>query len=272
MIEDIKALIKHNFRDILGIINSDFIVYWFLLSFIFFVLPLINIFSLLILNFFLVLSFRYFIKEAGINKDFLEFLLNPCSSNRPDIFKLENMFKIEKNEVTEIFFNSLITFAFTNIWVILFLIVFYLFLMILKTSFFAKSFVVFILILLMSTLIFIQFMVYVISPLILLKQIESKNIKELIYNLFYIWQDFYDENTLIFFRSLFFDLFWRVIVIFFCVSPILIFLMLFYKVLITNLIFSIFMGWIFLCLIFGIFFTFFAIDFVGNYYIYFGFV
>ncbi|MFN4219800.1 MAG: hypothetical protein ACK4GJ_02625 [bacterium] len=272
MLEDIKILLRYNFKDLFAILNTEFIVYSFFISFVILLLPLINFFALIFLNFFLILSLRYLIEEVSLNKDLLEFVTSPADNINKNPFNIEKMLKTTQNQIKQIFINSLVTFFFTNIWMIIAIFLIYLFITILKTSLPFKTFIIIVIVVVLSLTLLIQIMLYIIFPLILLKQIECDITKELVYNLFYIWQDFYDENTLIFFRSLFFDLFWRFLTILIITLPVILFFFVFYKVILTNIIFAIFVGWLFFSLIIGLFLTLFAIDFVKNYYVYFHFV
>ena len=273
-LQDLKNIIIYNFRDILTIINTDFIIYWFIVSLIFFLLPLINALSLIILYLFLVLSLKYFINLLSIDNKLIEFFVNPAENLEMATreIKLENIFKYSWSEIKKILGYSITAFLFMNFPLIVIALLVYGLLGIIKINFFLKGLVIGLLLLLIFVLVLVYVIMYIIYPLILLKGLEAQGLRDFLNHLLYIWQDLYDENTLIFFRSLFFDLFWRLVVIFIISLPLIAFFILFYKLLIINFIFSLFFGWLLCCLIIGLFFTLFTIDLVKNYYIYFYYV
>ena len=273
-LQDLKNIIIYNFKDIITIINTDFIIYWFIVSLIFFLLPLINALSLIILYLFLVLSLKYFINLLSIDNKLIEFFVNPAENLEMATrgIKLENIFKYSWREIKKILGYSITAFLFMNLPLIIVALLVYGLLGIIKINFFLKGLVIGLLLLLIFGLVLVYVIMYIIYPLILLKGLEAQNLQDFLNHLLYIWQDLYDENTLIFFRSLFFDLFWRLVVIFIISLPLIAFFILFYKLLIINFIFSLFFGWLFCCLIIGLFFTLFTIDLVKNYYIYFYYV
>lgn len=269
MFEDIKNLVKMNFKDLNGIINSDFIVYWFLLSLIFLLFPLLNVLALILFFATLIFFLRYFIREVGMKTEFLEFFVNPGESS---IFpKIEGIWK-DKRELKISFMNSFLLFFMLNIGLFIFLFFFYIFLLLVKVNFFLKSMLIILLVLFMFFLVLLQISLYIFFPLLLLKAIENDSYKELFFSILTLWDDFYDENTLIFFRSLIFDLFWRFVILILISLPVILFFILFFKFLIINFWFSLFIGWLCISFVLGLFFTFFTIDFVKNYYVYFHYV
>ncbi|MCS7165631.1 MAG: hypothetical protein RMJ51_05100 [Candidatus Calescibacterium sp.] len=272
MLEDIKKIIRYNFLDIYGIINSEFVVYSSIISFILLTFPILSIFSLIFLIFFISLSIKHYIRELSVDSSFINFFVSPAD-NYSLAPKVEKIFKnIDKNEMKVCLINSVLCFLVLNIWVLVIIFLIYIFSILIKSSFYMKPLIIGTIVLFIFLLSLLQIFLYVLFPLILLKIIESSNYVEFLNNVFRIWDDLRDENTLIFFRSLIFDTFWRFLVLVIISSPVLFFLLIFYKILISNFIFSVLIGWVLISLEVGIFLTLFVIDMVKNYYIYFHFV
>lgn len=271
MFQDIKTILVYNFRDIWALVNSELIILWFLISFNFLLFPIINLISLVTLTLIIILSVKYFIKEITLSKEYLEFFVNPAE-NYDLAPKIEKMFKIKREDLKNIVLNSILTFILLNINGILFFISVYIFVLLMSSNIFLKNFFIFLIIIFSILFLTVELIFIILSPLILLKAIEADSYKNLFYDSLRLWEELQDENTIIFFRSLFFDTFWRIITISIISFPIILFILSLYKLLFLNIFFSIFIGWLILSILLGLFVTLFIIDFTKNYYIYFSFV
>jgi hypothetical protein len=120
-----------------------------------------------------------------------------------------------------------------------------------------------------SLLFIIQIIWYFLFPVIILKAIESNKIGEFYYNVLYIFDDLNDNNTLMFFKNLFVDIFWDLLVIIIFYLPFIILNLFLIKVIMTNFIFFFLLNWIVLSFFIAIFLTLFFIRFTKNYYLYF---
>lgn len=270
-LDDLKGILVFNFKDIWAILNTDFIIYWFIWVFLFMVLPFLNVVSLVFIFFFLSFSLRYFLRLVLEDPESLKFFVSPSDFTNNSF--IEDMFRdLKWGYVKEVFFNSLFVLLFFLFLILFFSFLVYLFIFLLKLNFFLKSLVMFVVVLSLIIIVFLLIFYLLLFPLVLLKIIECQGFRDLIINLVLIYQDLYDENTAIFFRSLFFDLFWRGVVLTFIFSPFLVFFFIFYKIIIANFIFALFIGWFLISLFLGLFVVFFVIDFVKNYYIYFHYV
>ncbi|MEN3015432.1 MAG: hypothetical protein ABDH21_05200 [bacterium] len=269
--EDIKKIVIFNILDLWNILNSDFVILWFLISLLILLSPVLNVFSIAAIILIFIICVRNFVKELSIDPEYIYFFVNP-SENTDKIPKIENIFKQSMKNLLATFFNSLLIILLVNMGWIIFSILLYLLTITMNTKIIMKTLIIILIILLCFSMVLIQIITYLLLPLILLKMVECESTKDLIYNILYIWQDLQDENTLIFFRSLIFDSFWRIVIISFFSIPFAIFFLVLYKFLIINPLFSIFMGWFIISLILGLLIVLFIIDFTKNYYVYFHYV
>jgi hypothetical protein len=304
---DILAFVEISFKDIIAIFNSSFAIIFFIYFLILLFFPILNILVFIVLIAFSIYLFRfilpkineviqYFINpsitedEDSIYQDFLEKFkeikkiqdinnlnLNLNKSNKLQIL-LNDFFKsFNFKEFFSYIFLSLNMIIVFNIFIIVILFFVFIFtkfydlkiinLITFKTVKFGILDYLFIIV--FSLLFIIQIIWYFLFPVIILKAIESNKIGEFYYNVLYIFDDLNDNNTLMFFKNLFVDIFWDLFVLSIFYLPFIILNLFLIKVIMTNFIFFFLLNWIVLSFFIAIFLTLFFIRFTKNYYLYF---
>jgi hypothetical protein len=304
---DILFFFEISFKDIIAIFNSNFAIIFFIYFLILLFFPILNILVLIVLIAFSIYLFRfilpkineviqYFINpsitedEDSIYQDFLEKFkeikkiqdindlnLNLNKSNKLQIL-LNDFFKSFnfKEFFSYIFLSLNVIFVF-NIFLVLMLFFVFTFtkfydlkiinLITFKTIKFGILDYLFIIV--FSLLFIIQIIWYFLFPVIILKAIETNKIGEFYYNVLYIFDDLNDNNTLMFFKNLFVDIFWDLLVLSIFYLPFVILNLFLIKIVMTNFIFFFLLNWIILSFFIAIFLTLFFIRFTKNYYLYF---
>jgi|GEM_PF-1826586 len=304
---DILFFFEISFKDIIAIFNSNFAIIFFIYFLILLFFPILNILVFIVLIAFSIYLFRfilpkineviqYFINpsitedEDSIYQDFLEKFkeikkiqdindlnLNLNKSNKLQIL-LNDFFKsFNFKEFFSYIFLSLNVILVFNIFLVLMLFFVFTFtkfydlkiinLITFKTIKFGILDYLFIIV--FSLLFIIQIIWYFLFPVIILKAIEINSISEFYYNVLYIFDDLNDNNTLMFFKNLFVDIFWDLLVLSIFYLPFVIWNLFLIKVIMTNFIFFFLLNWIILSFFIAIFLTLFFIRFTKNYYLYF---
>ncbi len=305
LIKDISIFINLSIRDIISIFSSNFsiifLIYFFMLLF----FPILNIFVLVVLLAFSIYIFKFILSRV---EEVIEFFINPSlnevDNNIYDEFLTQlkkitdfkdidnlNLNKPNKlqNLINEFFkafnFKDFFYYSFIAFNVLIILNIFLIFTSLI-TFIFIKFYDIkiihlitfksikfniidYLFIIIFSLLFIAQLIWYFFFPLIILKTIESDNIYSFYYNVIYIFQDLNDNNTLMFFRNLFVDIFWDSLVLFIFYLPIIILNLLLIKMIISNFIFFLLLNWIILAFFISIFLTLLFIRIVKNYYLYF---
>jgi len=302
---DIFIFVEISFKDIIAIFNSNFAIIFFIYFLILLFFPILNILVLIVLIAFSIYLFRfilpkvneviqYFINpsitedEDFIYQDFLEKFqeikkiqdinnLNLNKSNKLQILLNDFLKSFSFQEFFSYIFLSLNVILVFNVFLILMLFFIFIFtkfydlkiinLITFKTIKFGILDYLFIVV--FSLLFIIQIIWYFLFPIIILKTIESNNISEFYYNVLYIFDDLNDNNTLMFFKNLFVDIFWDLFVLIIFYLPFIILNLFLIKVIIDNFIFFFLLNWIVLSFFIAIFLTLFFIRFTKNYYLYF---
>lgn len=302
---DIFIFVEISFKDIIAIFNSNFAIIFFIYFLILLFFPILNILVLIVLIAFSIYLFRfilpkvneviqYFINpsitedEDFIYQDFLEKFqeikkiqdinnLNLNKSNKLQILLNDFLKSFSFQEFFSHIFLSLNVILVFNVFLILMLFFIFIFtkfydlkiinLITFKTIKFGILDYLFIVV--FSLLFIIQIIWYFLFPIIILKTIESNNISEFYYNVLYIFDDLNDNNTLMFFKNLFVDIFWDLFVLIIFYLPFIILNLFLIKVIIDNFIFFFLLNWIVLSFFIAIFLTLFFIRFTKNYYLYF---
>ncbi len=304
LIKDISIFINLSIRDIISIFSSNFsiifLIYFFMLLF----FPILNIFVLVVLLAFSIYIFKFILSRV---EEVIEFFINPSlnevdnniydefltqfkkitdfkdidnlSLNKPD--KLQNLINefFKAFNFKDFFYYSFIAFnvlIILNIFLIFTSLITFIFIKfydikiihLLTFKIIKFNIIDYLFIIIFSLLFIAQLIWYFFFPLIILKTIESDNIYSFYYNVIYIFQDLNDNNTLMFFRNLFVDIFWDSLVLFIFYLPIILNLLLI-KMIISNFIFFLLLNWIILAFFISIFLTLLFIRIVKNYYLYF---
>ncbi|MCX7871311.1 MAG: hypothetical protein N2485_07075 [bacterium] len=305
LIKDISIFINLSIRDIISIFSSNFsiifLIYFFMLLF----FPILNIFVLVVLLAFSIYIFKFILSRV---EEVIEFFINPSlnevdnniydefltqfkkitdfkdidnlSLNKPD--KLQNLINefFKAFNFKDFFYYSFIAFnvlIILNIFLIFTSLITFIFIKfydikiihLLTFKIIKFNIIDYLFIIIFSLLFIAQLIWYFFFPLIILKTIESDNIYSFYYNVIYIFQDLNDNNTLMFFRNLFVDIFWDSLVLFIFYLPIIILNLLLIKMIISNFIFFLLLNWIILAFFISIFLTLLFIRIVKNYYLYF---
>ncbi len=305
LIKDISIFINLSIRDIISIFSSNFsiifLIYFFMLLF----FPILNIFALVVLLAFSIYIFKFILSRV---EEVIEFFINPSlnevdnniydefltqfkkitdfkdidnlSLNKPD--KLQNLINefFKAFNFKDFFYYSFIAFnvlIILNIFLIFTSLITFIFIKfydikiihLLTFKIIKFNIIDYLFIIIFSLLFIAQLIWYFFFPLIILKTIESDNIYSFYYNVIYIFQDLNDNNTLMFFRNLFVDIFWDSLVLFIFYLPIIILNLLLIKMIISNFIFFLLLNWIILAFFISIFLTLLFIRIVKNYYLYF---
>ncbi len=305
LIKDISIFINLSIRDIISIFSSNFsiifLIYFFMLLF----FPILNIFVLVVLLAFSIYIFKFILSRV---EEVIEFFINPSlnevdnniydefltqfkkitdfkdidnlSLNKPD--KLQNLINefFKAFNFKDFFYYSFIAFnvlIILNIFLIFTSLITFIFIKfydikiihLITFKIIKFNIIDYLFIIIFSLLFIAQLIWYFFFPLIILKTIESDNIYSFYYNVIYIFQDLNDNNTLMFFRNLFVDIFWDSLVLFIFYLPIIILNLLLIKMIISNFIFFLLLNWIILAFFISIFLTLLFIRIVKNYYLYF---
>jgi hypothetical protein len=305
LIKDIFAFINFSIRDIFAIFNSNFVIFFLIYFFLLLFFPIFNFFVIILLLSFSIYLFRFILPKIN---DILEYFINPSFTesdeiiyenfleqlkNLKDFNKLNSLDFSKSNKIQNLLNDFFKSFDFkdffyyillsinilivSNIFLVLIFILNLVFtkfyslkiLNLITFKTFKFTFLDYLFIFIFSLLFMIQIIWYFLFPLIILKAIESLKIKDFYYNVLYIFDDLNDNNTLMFFKNLFIDIFWDSLVLAFFYLPFIIINLLFIKLIIANFIFFLLINWLILSIFLATFLTLFFIRFVKNYYLYF---
>ncbi len=305
LIIDIFVFINLSIKDIISIFVSNFniifLIYFLMLLF----FPILNVFILVLVIAFSIYMFKFFLTKI---EELIEFFINPSLNevdnnvydeflnqfrNIKDFKDIDNINLSKPNKLQNLLneffksfnFKDFFYYSFLSVNVLFILNIFTIF-SLLITIIFIKfydikiihlitfksikfSIIDYLFVIIFSLLFLVQLIWYFLFPLIILKTIESNNIYDFYYNIIYIFQDLNDNNTLMFFRNLFSDIFWDSLVLFVFYLPIVILNLLLIKTIVANFIFFLLLNWIILAFFISIFLTLLFIRIVKNYYLYF---
>lgn len=306
--KDILIFINFSIRDIFSIFTSNFVIFFLIYFFLLLLFPIFNFFVIILLLAFSIYLFKFILPRI---QDILEYFVNPSFiqddeviyekfldqlKNLKDFNKLSNLELNKSNKLQDLLNDFLKSFNFkeffyyilltlniliiSNIFLFLIFIITFIFtkfynlkiinLITFKTFKFTFSDYLFVMI--FSLFFIIQVIWYFLLPLIILKAIESDRIRDFYYNVLYIFDDLNDNNTLMFFKNLFADIFWDSLVLSIFYLPFIIINLLLIKIIITNFIFFLLVNWIILSVFLAVFLTLFFIRFIKNYYLYFNYL
>lgn len=305
LVNDIFIFISLSIRDIISVFSSNFSIIFLIYFLILLFFPILNVFVLVLLLAFSIYIFKFILSKI---EEVIEFFINPSlnevDNNIYDEFlsqfkkikdfkDIDNLNLNKPNKLQNLINEFFKTFNFKDFFYYLFLafnvlVILNIFLIftLLITLIFVKFYDIkiihlitfksikfnildYLFIIIFSLLFIAQLIWYFFFPLIILKAIESANIYNFYYNIVYIYQDLNDNNTLMFFKNLFIDIFWDFLVLFIIYLPVIILNLLLIKIIISNFIFFLLLNWLILAFFISIFLTLVFIRIVKNYYLYF---